>query len=278
MLVLCGLSLTCFARTQTCWIPVLEAFVDGILYSKPAVSIASIQALCRALLVDKHATVAPPAVMMKIMAKLLAPTVSVATEEDSSLSSHELENAVPITTDAETTRAVADSAIVESDAKTEEKLSIGTDDKNDDADSDPDLAYVAAVEELLCALCNLFLLQLKRLNSSNVHPDAFDKLWFQLLHVLGLMLHEKKEIHGEVSSGTIEHTEESEPQGGSMLCVTSSIDSTRQAAYDQLKNMLMVAVVSGIFQSKPTLWSLTCDYIKTQYKYCPNIIEELFPK
>ena len=52
----------------------------------------------------------------------------------------------------------------------------------------------------------------------------------------------------------------------------SSIQST---ACKELKNILIITIVTGIFQDRPRLWQATCDYIHVHYNYCPNILESL---
>ena len=164
-----------------------------------SVRVASVKSLCKCLVVDKHATVAPPKVIMTCISSILIPIVKDLLE---SLKSITLEAPMPddtndasgdiatdciiTTTDQSSTDDVEDKESVSIICVTEEPPVVTSDlvEKNLDKSDDSTLEYITVVEDAFVALCQLFTLQSKRI----LHYPSFDKLWFQLLDVLGIIL------------------------------------------------------------------------------------------
>lgn len=266
-------------------------------YENPNVSVrlSCVKSLCKCLVIDKHATVAPPKVIMTCISSIFIPIVKDLLESLKSMSFRcpalekgidempfevgVVDRAVAITT------ATIEDANADQDAdeviRKEEQTPAHTaseneanESKNNESDKSTS-EYLKVVEDAFVALCQLFTLQSKRI----LHYPSFDKLWFQLLDVLGIILKDvtypfpnlDDKLEGSVSNKDgVEHNSKS-------LCPHSTkISNMQNVANDQLKNILMITVVSGIFHKKPVLWELTCEYIHAHYKYCPNITDELF--
>ena len=236
--------------------------------SRIATSIAAINIASKALLVDKHSAAAPSKVILKVMNKLFAPAVFKLIEDFKANSQIDTENHGVVDT--------VDLPTMNSGISSNSTIGLLVESSDE---------HIQALQEVLCGLCKLFLLQLKRFINKTIYGDSFDKLWFQLLHILGLLLHEPKETD-VISTPTPSTTpiKASNEESIAPANIHHNKNQTKinikhkiqHVAFDQLKNLLTVTVVSGVFQSKQALWTLTCDYIRTQYHYCPNIVNELF--
>jgi hypothetical protein len=312
---------------ETCWVPVLEGLIDGALDHRRAVGVASIAAVSTALLTDKHAGAAPARVMMRIMGGMWAPAVARLAE---GLRQMEAEAEVaaadaaavtvgatataeataapiqPVGESAGAAEATAGEETLHSGAAAAAALADGADTAG--AEQRDRAAYSAAVEQAIASLCTLFSSQLKRISgkSSSVDSESFDRLWFQVLHVLGIHLHDPQQVrvpdpsapapavaaadaregsageNGAVPStpptptGAAANRAAAAAAAPTILVPNARLTHTHEVAYEQLKSMLMVMIVSGVFKLKPALWARTCEYIKTNFLFCPLIVEQLF--
>ena len=311
---------------ETCWVPVLQGLIDGALDERRAVGVAAIGAVCKALLVDRHACVAPPRIVVLILGEMWAPAVVRLVEglramEAEAAAAAERVAAQPAESPDASPAAEAGSATADTDGdEASETLhssaavaaAIAYDTASSEAQTEADerAAYVTSVEEAMASLCALFSSQLKRISGkaqtqnqtqnqtqTQAQGEAFDNLWMKVLHVLGIYLHDpqqvrvldpdvpeavgdspaRKDTAGASPGGSADSTANAPVAAAPTILVPNKrLNHTHKVAYEQLKSTLMVMIVSGIFKVKPALWARTCEYIKTNFLFCPDIVEQLF--
>lgn len=248
------------ALWENCWLPILKALSEGVLDRRPAVRRASTVAFARSLL-DKHASIVPPGVMINIFTEIYIPTifamVSHLNADAEVIKGYEVvvTELVPVATE-EVLISVAPSPIVdnfESVSSNEAAANIIADIGNGVLDHIEDILKSAplndfsgnrCIDDSLSTSTLTCMVAVTRAFSRNLTKlfsfPTFDKLWLRLLHLFAFFL----ETNGSLSS---------------LAEIDSGVKLLIETCESLLRDLLHFMMSENVFSTKKGLWEVTID-------------------
>lgn len=124
--------------------------------------------------------------------------------------------------------------------------------------------------ECLSSLCKAILHQLPKLSTH----QTFSSLWSMLLVTLGYFLGSPSHPIYQTILGTDDYYL---GMNKSLIARSSELQATCECALEQLKNVLLVASASKLFEQQRELWQFT-NVAVSQMSSCPQLLVELFPE